>query len=77
MKIIVPTDFSDLSNHALDFAAKIAKPLRAQIHILHFEEIPLDDTSLHLSGEAHGKDVTGDTLFNAQLFRANAKNLNS
>lgn len=74
-KIIVPTDFSKLSKHALDFAVKLAGPLKAEVELLHLEEVPLGDLSLHLSGEAGGSTISNDSLFNAQLFRANGKNL--
>lgn len=74
-KILVPTDFSKLSGYALDFAVKLAKPLKASVEILHLEEVPLGDLSLHLSGEASGGAFSGDSLFNAQLFRANSAKL--
>lgn len=74
-KILVPTDFSKLSGHALDFAIKLAKPLKASVELLHLEEVPLGDLSLHLSGEASGGAFSGDSLFNAQLFRANGAKL--
>ncbi len=70
-KILVPTDFSDLSQHAVDFAAKLAKPLNAELAVIHFIDVPLDDTSLHLTGEAHASGISEDSLYNAQLFRAN------
>ncbi|MEO9485563.1 MAG: universal stress protein [Ekhidna sp.] len=75
--ILVPTDFSSLSEHALDFAIQLAKPLDANVQVIHFEEIPLGDLSLHLSGEAGGSAVSDDSLFNAQLFRANKQKLNT
>ena len=74
-KIIVPTDFSRLSHHALDFAVQLARPLKAHITLLHLEEVPLGDFSLHLSGEASGSTLTGDALYNAQLFRANSRKM--
>ncbi len=76
-KILVPTDFSKLSHHALDFAVQIAKPLGAQVTLLHLEEVPLGDLSLHLSGDASGSQfsITDDSLFNAQLFRANNRKI--
>lgn len=73
--ILVPTDFSDLSKHAIDFAIQIAKPLGASVQVIHLEEIPLGDLSLHLSGEASGSSVSQDSLFNAQLLRANRQKL--
>ena len=69
--ILVPTDFSKLSHHALDLAVQLAKPIGAQITLLHLEEVPLGDLSLHLTGEAKGSELTDDALYNAQLFRAN------
>ena len=74
-KIIVPTDFSDLSTHALDFAIKLAAKLDAEVDLLHLEEVPLGDLSLHLTGEASGSHISEDSLYNAQLFRANNKKL--
>lgn len=75
--IVVPTDFSSLSEYALDFAIQLAKPLNANIQVIHFEEIPLSDLSLHLSGEAGGSSVSDDSLYNARLFRSNKEKLNS
>lgn len=74
-KIIVPTDFSKLSHYALDFAVRLAKPLQAEVTLLHLEEVPLGDLSLHLSGEASGSNLSDDSLYNAQLFRANSRKI--
>ncbi|WP_420575209.1 universal stress protein [Ekhidna sp.] len=74
-KIIVPTDFSKLSGYALDFAVKLANPLDAEIVVLHLEEVPLGDLSLNLSGEAGGSQISTDSLYIAQLFRANKQKL--
>ncbi|MEP1033317.1 universal stress protein [Ekhidna sp.] len=76
-KILVPTDFSSLSEHALDFAIQLAKPLKASIEVIHLEEVPLGDLSLHLSGEAGGSTVSHDSLYAAQLLRANKQKLNT
>ena len=73
--ILVPTDFSEVSAHALDFAVKLAKPFKAQIQLIHLEEVPLGDVSLHLSGEAGGGAISDDSLYNAQLFRSNKRRL--
>lgn len=75
--ILVPTDFSTLSQHALEFAVSLAAPLNARVTVLHCEEVPLGDLSLHLSGEANGRTISEDSLFNAQLFRANKQKLKS
>lgn len=74
-KILVPTDFSKLSNHAVDFAAHLAKPSKAEVVIIHFEDLPLGDTSLHLTGDAAKGGFNEDSLFSAQLFRANKNKL--
>lgn len=75
-RIIVPTDFSKLSEQALGFAIQLATPLKAKVDLIHFEEVPLGDTSLHLAGEAGGSQgVSEDALFSAQLFRANNQKL--
>lgn len=73
--ILVPTDFSSLSEHALDFAIQLAKSLEASIKLIHLEEVPLGDLSLHLSGEAGGSAISQDSLYNAQLFRSNRQKL--
>lgn len=76
--ILVPTDFSKVSSHALDLALKLAKPLKANVIVLHLEPVPLGDTSLSLMGDAGGgPSISGDSLYNAQLFRANKQKLNA
>ena len=39
-KILVPTDFSDHSNRALDYAVELATKLDAEVHVVHVYEIP-------------------------------------
>lgn len=43
-KIIVPTDFSPLAEHALDVAIAIGRKTGAVIELLHISDIPYDDT---------------------------------
>lgn len=74
-RIIVPTDFSKLSKYAIAFAARIAKDLNAEVSVLHLEDVPLGDTSLHLTGEARQGGYSEDDLYNVQLFRANKNKL--
>jgi nucleotide-binding universal stress UspA family protein len=38
--IVVPTDFSPASDHAVDYAAALAGPLGATLHLLHVVEEP-------------------------------------
>ncbi len=74
-RIIVPTDFSKLSEQAIAFAVRIAKDIKAEVSILHLEDMPLGDTSLHLTGEARQGGYSEDDLYNVQLFRANTNKL--
>ena len=39
-KILVPTDFSEHSEKALDYALELAERLDAEVHVLHVYEIP-------------------------------------
>ncbi len=75
-KILVPTDFSKLSNHAADFAVHLAKRFGAEVFIVHFMEIPASHLTLHLSGEARKSDYMEDPLYNIQIIRANKHKLN-
>lgn len=74
-RIIVPSDFSKLSEHALEFAARLAKPIDAEVSVIHLEDLPLGDTSLHLTGEAKGSKISEEDLYNVQLFRSNRNKL--
>jgi len=38
--ILVPTDFSDFADHALDYAIALAGKLGAQVHVVHALTIP-------------------------------------
>jgi len=40
-KILVPTDFSDASKTAVDYAVTLAKPLGASVHLVHAFELPV------------------------------------
>src|SRR5258707_2535326 len=40
-KILVPTDFSEQADHALESALKLARPFKASIHLLHVVQLPL------------------------------------
>ena len=42
-KILVPTDFSDCAEHALEVAASIARRTEARLYILHVMDIPVYD----------------------------------
>jgi nucleotide-binding universal stress UspA family protein len=40
-KILVPTDFSDDANRALDYALELAAKVGASVHVAHFYALPL------------------------------------
>ncbi len=40
-KILVPTDFSDCADHAVEYAVELARQLGAQITLLHVAEVPV------------------------------------
>ena len=55
--LLVATDFSEVSRHALEYAAVLARHSGARIHIAHvlpadpFLPIPLEPTPMALDGE--------------------------
>ncbi|MEO1052219.1 MAG: universal stress protein [Bacteroidota bacterium] len=57
-KILVPTDFSDYADYALDAAIKLAKKTNASIHVLHFMSIPIDWLGLDNSQTKMYPDIT-------------------
>jgi nucleotide-binding universal stress UspA family protein len=44
--IIVPTDFSAISNNALDYAAELAKKIHASILLFHAYQVPVSMTDI-------------------------------
>lgn len=67
-KILVPSDFSEPSRAALDYAAELAAPLGASIDVLHVWEPPtfIPPVSLPEAGVADVSLI--------ELFRKNAEN---
>ena len=53
-KIIVPIDFSDASEHAARYAAKLSRRLNASVHLIHvLEEMPVSPGPLEFyAGES-------------------------
>ena len=45
-KILVPTDFSDLSQQALEFALSLADRFRAKLYLMHVWELPMTGSLL-------------------------------
>jgi nucleotide-binding universal stress UspA family protein len=39
--ILVPTDFGETSDHAIEAALDLAKALRAKVHVVHVYQIPV------------------------------------
>ncbi|MGH8654106.1 MAG: universal stress protein, partial [Gammaproteobacteria bacterium] len=39
-KLLIPTDFSDLSEHTLDYAIGLATALNASVELLHVHHVP-------------------------------------
>lgn len=44
-KLLIPTDFSEVANNALNYAIKLAHKTGAEIHILYVKNIPIMDNS--------------------------------
>lgn len=40
-RILSPVDFSDTSDHAVEYAVELAKGLGAEIHLLHVYQLPM------------------------------------
>jgi nucleotide-binding universal stress UspA family protein len=45
-KILVPTDFSDFSQQALEFALALAEEFRAKLYVMHVWELPVTGSLL-------------------------------
>ena len=65
-RILVPTDFSEPSDAALDYARTLADKFGASIHVLHIIE-------LHTSGAFSGESYIGPSLYEMQLKEAQSK----
>lgn len=72
-KILVPTDFSELSENALTLAVDIGRRTDAEVYLVHFMEHPFGETFAS-SGEISSGDEEGD-LFTIQLARKNHQRL--
>lgn len=57
-KILVPTDFSDCADNAVQTAMEIALKMKADLHFLHFTAIPIDWVNLVDNQEKMYPDVT-------------------
>jgi nucleotide-binding universal stress UspA family protein len=50
-RILLPTDFSDTADHALNIGVALSKRSYSQIHLLHIEDIPEDWVKLAENSE--------------------------
>lgn len=44
-KILIPTDFSDVAENALNYALNVAEKSGASLHILHVKQVPIMDAT--------------------------------
>lgn len=72
-KILVPTDFSKLSENALELAVDIGRRTESEVYLVHFMEHPFGDT-FSSTGEINSGDHESD-LFTLQLARKNHQRL--
>src|SRR5690606_25388032 len=72
--ILVPTDFSEQANYALELAHQIALKTSAKVKLLHVLELPVA-SSFDASGEMPQTDETSQ-VFTIQLMEKNKEDLN-
>ena len=63
--ILAAVDFSELSGVALGYAARLARHMGAELHVLHAE-----DPLLHAAGRATGLDLVAETREELERFMA-------
>lgn len=73
-RILVPTDFSEVSQHALNFAVDLARFNGAEVHVIHFVEIATEDITL-VTADTQVVGTTEESLYNVQLMRSNKRKL--
>jgi len=67
-RILVPTDFTEQSENALEFAYQIAKKIKGEIELLHILDVPEGDQhsymdNIHVGGEMLGGGGMNDIYF--------------
>jgi nucleotide-binding universal stress UspA family protein len=76
--ILVPTDFSESSSHALDYAITFARALQARLTVLHVVELfPLGSAEVMTIPEAYIEDLKteADRTMQSYLARITATGL--
>ena len=71
--ILVPTDFSQEADNALDFAIQLAKKIEAEIKLLHVIELP--SGSFKVTGDIYAGTDTLDNVYTIQLLDSIKNNL--
>jgi len=78
-KILIPTDFSTVSNNALQYAIQLAKKTNASIHLLHVNNIPIMDASfpneVYQTYTAEIEDFAKNSFENLENLYLNKSNL--
>ncbi|CAN5241045.1 universal stress protein [soil metagenome] len=72
--ILVPTDFSEISDYGLYVAAQIAKKASAHIHLINLIEPPLGNT-FSVTGDVTKTYAHGEDIYVAELMRVNTSKI--
>lgn len=72
--ILVPTDFSEISDYGLHVAVQIAKKINAQVHLLNLIAPPTGNT-FAVTGDVTKTYAHGEDHFVSELLRVNKENL--
>ena len=72
--ILVPTDFSELSDQAMEFAVAMARYAVADVQVTHFVDMIKEEATL-VTADTAIVGTTDETLFNIQLMRSNQQKL--
>lgn len=72
-KILVPTDFEDVSRHALDVALLVAQKLDASVTLFHAYRLPATPYVEGLAWPLQDFEAAARTMLDAELTRARQK----
>ena len=73
-RILVPTDFSEQANYALEVAVALARKSKAAIKLLHVVEMVPGNTGISVTGEMT-QQVTMDHVYTLQLLESTKKQM--
>lgn len=74
--ILVPTDFSETAQWAVELAADVAKRAEAELILLHVIEEP-SETSFNVTGEVDLSEAWEDKIFTMKLIERSKKQMES